>query len=167
MNTATLLLIMLTTPQVADNLEYGGRVYSISETPMLGLWDYCDGEPAEGKTKPPEFDFGGSANWAGYRAAWLIQDSKLYLKKITAKRDGESIRNEQIIPDKKFPLLAVWFSGRIHLSVGGYNEIKQSSESVIIFHIEKGRIVDTTFESELKIQFDWNGMPPELTTPPE
>ena len=128
---------------------------------MLGLWDYCDGEPADGKTKPPDFDFAGSGNWASYEAVWLVRDSKLYLKEIKAKRDGKPIKNAQILPGKKFPLQADWFSGRIHLAVGGYNERKQSSESVIIFHVEKGNVVETTFEPELKIQFEWNGMPPE------
>ena len=161
MKIATLLLVMMTTPQVRDTLEYGNRDYSISEIPMLGLWDYGDGEPAAGKTKPPDFDFAGSGNWVSYEAVWLVRDSKLYLKELKAKRNGKPIRNAQILPGKKFPLLADWFSGRIHLSVGGYNERKQISESVIIFHIEKGNVVATTFEPELKIQFEWNGMPPE------
>jgi hypothetical protein len=159
MNIALLLAVMATTPQVRDTLEYGNRDYLISEMPMLGLWDYCGAEPADGKTKPPDSDFAGSANWAGYEAVWLVRDSKLYLKEIKANRDGKPIKNAQILPGKKFPLQADWFSGRIHLEVGGYNESKESSESVIIFHVEKGNVVATTFEPELKIQFEWNGMP--------
>ena len=131
---------------------------------MLGLWDYSDEETAAGKTKPPEFDFAGSGNWASYEAQWLIRDSKLYLKEIKAKRNGKPIKNAQILPGKLFPLQAEWFSGRIHVAVGGYNERKQSCESVIIFHIEGGNIIGTTFEPELKIQFEWNGLPAEQAT---
>ena len=87
MKIAMLLAVMVSTPQVRDALEYGDRDYSISEVPMLGLWDYSDGEPANGKTKPPDFDFAGSGNWASYEAVWLVRDSKLYLKEIRFFRE--------------------------------------------------------------------------------
>ena len=50
MRAAMLLALVAATPQIRDTLEFGDHIYSISEKPMLGLWDYSDEEIAAGKT---------------------------------------------------------------------------------------------------------------------
>ncbi|HIE98175.1 MAG: hypothetical protein ABGZ53_00795 [Fuerstiella sp.] len=158
MSVIALILVSVSSPQSKDLLLYGDHTFEINEIPMLGLWDYGDAEPAQGKKKPPTFDFAGFGNWAGYDATWLIRDSKLYLHKIRGERDGKRIRNEKILPDHDFPVVATWFSGRIHVAVGGFNHDTEKHESVIVFHVEKGIVQRTTFESSLEYTFEWNGM---------
>lgn len=158
-----LLLVVLaavSTPQRMDRLKYGDRMYGIHEIPMLGLWHYGDDEPPSGRFKAPQFDSGGSGNWVGYRAKWSIHNSTLYLDKIDARKNGKRIKNEEILVGKKFPLKADWYTGRIHLVVGGTSEEDNlTCESVIVFHIEKGEVVKTTFEPKLSLVFAWNGLP--------
>jgi hypothetical protein len=162
MKTALILILMLTaaeSPQSPSRLLYGDHTFRITEIPMLGLWHYEEGPPPAGKERAPEFDFEGFGNWSGYDATWLVRDSKLYLFKMTAKRDGKRIKNEQIFPEKTFPLHADWFTGRIHIAVGGYNQATRNSESVIVFEIEKGNIIKTSFHAHYEIPSQWNGIP--------
>jgi hypothetical protein len=163
MSVMALILVSVTSPQSKDLLRYGDNTFEINEIPKLGLWDYNEGKPAQGMKKPPTFDFAGFGNWSGYDATWLIRHSKLYLHRIRGKRNGKRIRNEQILPDQQFPVVATWFSGRIHAAVGRFNHDKRKFESVIIFHIEKGIVQRTTFESSLEYTFEWNGMAPRKT----
>ncbi len=130
---------------------------------MLGLWDYSDGEPQLGKQKPPRFDFAGTGKWAGYDAVWLIRDSKLFLSSIQAKRDGQRIKNEEILLDRKFPALATWFTGRIHLFVGDYDTETKQYASVIVCHVDSGIVKNMTFEPTLEYTFEWNGLPSQHT----
>ena len=161
---ALLLMLMANTPQIPDTLVYGGENFAIQQIPMLGIWDYSEEDLPPGKMKPPEFDLQGSGNWKGYEAKWLIRDSKLYLMKIKAKRDGKRIKNDQIFLGKQFPLHAYWFTGRIHLSVGGYNEQTKKSESVIVFQVEKGVVTNQSFNSESDIPSEWNGLRQDRAT---
>ena len=153
-----LTLIAAVSPQSRSRLLYGDHTFWITEIPMLGLWNYDEGPPPAGKERAPQFDFDGFGNWSGYDATWLVRDSKLYLFKMTAKRDGKRIKNEQIFPEKPFPLHADWFTGRIHIAVGGYNQATSKSESVIVFEIEKGNIVKTNFHAQYEIPSQWNGI---------
>jgi hypothetical protein len=86
---------------------------------------------------------------------------------MTAKRDGKKIKNDQIFPEKRFPLHADWFTGRIHIAVGGYNQRTEKSESVIAFHIEKGVVTETKFYPELEIPMEWDGIPPAEASAPQ
>lgn len=161
MNTVFMVLLVSAisvTPQQNDRLRYGDNRFAISQVPMLGLWHYEEKDPGDGRTRAPEFDFVGTGNWVGYDATWLIRDSKLFLFKIKAIRNGKNIRNEDILPGKAFPLQATWFTGRINLAVGGYNTSSNRHESVIVFHITKGVVVKTTFEATMVSLGDWDGI---------
>jgi len=160
MSPALVAILVLSTFQIPGTLRYGEHTFTILEVPMLGLWDYGDGTPAPGKVKPPSFDFVSTANWKGYEATWLIKDSKLMLYEIMGKKDGKKVRNEDIFPGKSFPLLADWYTGRIHLRVGGYNQRQEAYEAVIVCHIEKGHVKKMTFEPILAIEPTWNGLSP-------
>ena len=154
-----LLSLVIATPQNADKIQYGDHAFTIRETPMLGLWYYGDANLPPGKVRPPKFSSVDSSNWSGYRAKWLIKDSKLYLKKITGKIDGKNAKNEEIIKGKQFPLQAVWFSGRIHVPVGGVDDDSNKMLGVIVFEINKGIVTATKFHPELTYSYGWNGLP--------
>jgi hypothetical protein len=169
MNTLSFVLlasVISATPQPKDLLRYGDNTFAISQVPMLGLWHYEETDPGDGRTRAPEFDFVGTGNWVGYDATWLIRDSKLFLFKMKAKRNGKVIRNEAIFPGKKFPLQATWFTGRIHLAVGDYDSATKQYESVIIFHITKGQVTKTTFEPSMDSLGDWDGVPDSTNNAP-
>jgi hypothetical protein len=149
------------TPQISDTVIFGGRKYTIREIPMLGFWDYGEESIGTGTRKPPAFDVRNSANWSGYRAQFEIRDSKLYLRHIAGWIEGKKRRNEQIINGKPFPIVADWYTGRIHLDVGDFDPDTQESQAVIIFHVEKGVITEMEFAKRMKPIWTWNGLPPK------
>jgi hypothetical protein len=86
----------------------------------------------------------------------ILATTTSQLMKMTAKRDQKRNRNEQIFPDKEFPLHADWFTGRIHLAVGGNNQRSEKSEFVIVFEIADGIVSNPTFDPEYEIPSEWN-----------
>ena len=150
--------IALATEQVKDRLSYGGHEYVIFEVPMLGLWHTGDGEPPKSKFRPPALEVTSSANWTGYRATWEIRDKKLMLRTIRGRIKGKDVQNEAILPDMKFPVDATWFSGKIHLYVGDWNEEEHQYEAVIVFEIDKGNVKSMSFSPSTQINWSWNGL---------
>ena len=150
--------VAVATPQTPDTLVFGGRQYAIREIPMLGLWDYGGGT---GKEKPPAFEARSSANWAGYRAQFEIRDSKLFLRRIVGWIDGKKRKDEEIIPGNRFPVVATWYTGKIHLPVGDFDDKTQESTAVIIFEIEMGAVKSVGFAERMKPVWTWNGLPHE------
>jgi hypothetical protein len=126
---------------------------------MLGLWDYGDERVGSGKQKPPDFDIVSTANWSGYQAEFEIRDSQLWLREMTGQIGGKARKNEQIIPGERFPIVAKWFSGRIHLPVGGFDPEKQEYAFVIIFHVDGGRVTRTEYAERMTPVHTWNGVP--------
>ena len=147
------------TPQIPCTLRYGGRVYTIAEIPMLGLWDSRE-PPAPGRQRLPPFEVRSSANWAGYRAAFEIRDAKLLLRRVVGRIAERKRVNEEIIPGASFPLLATWYSGRIHLAVGDPDLQTHEARAVLIFEVERGRVRDLTFAKRLSLPGTWNGLEP-------
>jgi len=145
--------------QIPRLIEFGNHTYGLEEIPMLGLWDYGPGSIGPGTQKPPPFEMTSSANNSGYVAQFGIRDSKLYLDKITGQIDGKTRRNEQIIPGPQFPIVAEWFTGRIHVQVGEYDNERRESNAVIIFHVEKGIVRKTDFAERMTLPGTWNGLP--------
>lgn len=147
------------TPQIPCTLRYGGRVYTIPEIPMLGLWDSRE-PPAPGGQRLPPFEVRSTANWAGYRAVFEIRDGKLLLRRVVGRIAGQKRVNEEIISGASFPLLATWYSGRIHLAVGDPDLQRNESTAVLIFEVERGRVRDVTFAKRLSLPGTWNGLEP-------
>lgn len=145
------------TPQPSDRLCYGSNEYVVYQVPMLGLWYYGEGKPPDGKCRPPIFD-SSSGNWSGYAATWEIRHKQLRLRSIEGRIKGQDRKNESILPSRKFPVVATWFTGRIHLPVGDFDDERQQYESVIVFEIEKGEVESTTFVPSAKITNTWNGL---------
>ncbi|MGN6548248.1 MAG: hypothetical protein ACTHK7_24645, partial [Aureliella sp.] len=116
-----------------------------------------------GKQKPPAFEARSSANWAGYRAQFEIRDSKLFLRRIVGWIDGQKRRDDQIISGKRFPIVATWYTGKIHLAVGGFDDKSQESIAVMIFEVERGIVKSVDFAERMKPVWTWNGLPPIAT----
>jgi hypothetical protein len=156
------------TPQIKHTVLFGNKTYVLDEIPMLGLWDYGAGNIGTGKQKPPEFDFLSSANNTGYQAEFEIRDSKFWLRQLTGQIAGQPWKNDEIIPGERFPIVAKWFSGRIHLAVGGFDEERQENISVIIFHVHQGTVTRSEYVERMKRTWTWNGLgereKPEPTT---
>lgn len=147
--------LTFTTPQSLDSLEFGDNTFAIQQSPMLGYWSF-NGEKNVGKIKAPLFDFDGSGNWSGYKAVWEVRNSKLFLKSISGKIGGVKRRNAELLIDKKFPVEATWFTGRIEIPVGGVED-DGFAIAIIQFQIEKGHVEDMSFVERGKMSTSWNG----------
>lgn len=150
------------TPQLADRIVFGGHKYVFHEIPMLGLWDFEEVRGfrlGSGREKPPAFDVRSTANWDGYEAVFEIRDSKLYLRRITGSIDGRWRRNAGIISGEKFPLLASWYTGRIHIPVGDFDQETGEMVAVIVFEVEKGIVKSMSFKERMRPVDTWNGLP--------
>ena len=145
-------------PQALDRLEYGGKKYAIHQSPMSGAWHEGEGEPPAGKFRRPTFDFRSFNNWGGYTASWGIRDKKLYLNHIEGRIDGKDVQNEAVLPKKRFPVVARWFTGKIHVSVGGYNQDTEEHEAIVVFEIDKGIVKSMSFVPSGKIVATWDGL---------
>ena len=148
----------LATVQQRDRVVFGDHEYGIFEVPMLGLWYYGEGEPPNGKTRPFEFDFNTTANWVGYSATWEIRGEELRLREIRGRQKGKDVKNEAILPSRKFPVAATWFTGKIHIPVGGYDENEEQFKAIIVFEIDKGDVKSMAFIPSGKISGTWDGL---------
>ncbi len=153
------LNVAATTPQIPNTLMFGGRKYAIHEIPMLGLWDYGEGSVGTGTEKPPTFQARNSANWVGYRAQFEIRESRLFLHRIGGRLDGKKRNDEELIPGKPFPIVASWYTGKIHLPVGDFDDSANEQTAVIIFSIERGVVTSVDFAERMKPVWTWNGLP--------
>lgn len=153
----------LATPQANDTVVIGGNTYGIFQLPMSGYWHHDD-EVAKGRLPFPKFELAPSGNYRGYIAEWSISGGKLHLLSIEGQLDGKLVRDRQIIK-KRLPIHANWFTGKIYVPVGDYNDEKRGFELVLEFTIEDGEVRSTAFHDSLKISMAWNGLP--SVRPPE
>lgn len=68
------------------------------------------------------------------------------------------VRDRQIIK-KRFPIHARWFTGKIFVSVGDFDDGNNAFEYVLEFNIKDGNVRSTTFHESLKIPMTRNGLP--------
>lgn len=147
----------LTTEQANDTIVIGGNSYGIFQVPMNAYW-HLDGEPPEGRVPLPEFELTSTANLRGYIAQWSISREKLHLLALEGQIGGKKVRDRQIIK-KRFPLHARWFTGKIYVSVGGFDNDKKTCEYVLEFNIKDGSVVATYYHESLKVPMTWDGLP--------
>ncbi len=145
------------TPQANDSIVIGGNSYGIFQLPMSGYWRY-DFEPADARLPFPKFEFTSFANWRGYIAQWSISRGKLHLRSVEGRVAGKMVRDRQII-EKSFPVHARWFTGKIFVSIGDFDDGNKAFEYVLEFNIKEGDVRSTTFHESLKIPMTWNGLP--------
>jgi uncharacterized Ntn-hydrolase superfamily protein len=73
-----------------------------------------------------------------YSAAWEVRDSKLYLARFEATRDGKPLPISALFPNAKLPLQADWFTGRMHVITGLHYAQYTSAD---FLDIERGTVV--------------------------
>jgi hypothetical protein len=156
------------TSQIWDTLIFGEHEYGIPEKPMAGVWQFGGGVPEPGRQKVPDFESRSTANHVGYEARFEIRDSKLMLRKLSGWIAGKERRNEEILPEMKFPVIATWFTGKIHLCVGDFDFDGHTADcaAVIIFQVEKGTVKKMEFAERMQFgwSWPWNGVPRSETT---
>lgn len=140
----TLLLIALflavpasswATAQFPDVLIYKGKTESILSNPLEQFFDKDHPRPMK------LFQTDCSALWRGYVATWKIEDDKLYLIKVvegSCSADAPEIPLSKILPGKKAPIFADWFSGTLVIPQGK-----------VINYVHMG--YESTYENELHI----------------
>lgn len=153
---ATLANVAHATQQITDKIIFGDNEFSMDESPMVGYWDDTDPE-----RRRPAFEWQVTSNRKGYEATFEIRDSKLFLREIVGKIKKKIRKNQQILPDHEFPVLADWFTGRIHMGVGGFDNSTWEWKAVIVFHIDKGIVTHMGFVERYRSTHWWNGMPPD------
>jgi hypothetical protein len=101
---------VLATDQEHDQIQYSGASRLLMEYPLN---DYL-----RARTNFPKFDVERTSNYKGYSAAWSIKDSKLLLSDFNATTDSKPATIAIIFPNRKLPLFAGWFSGKLHIATG-------------------------------------------------
>lgn len=77
---------------------------------------------------------------------------------INGRIKGKDVKDKAILSDMTFPVVATWFTGKIHLPVGDFNEDTQEYESVIVFDVDKGIVKSKTFFPSARLSYSWNGL---------
>jgi hypothetical protein len=92
----------------------------------------------------PTFDDTTTSNRKNYTARWEIRESRLYLASFDAKRKGKSVAIDAILSGGKLPMLATWYSGKLHIGLGevvGWEKGKPKYERQEVLDIEKGAVI--------------------------
>jgi hypothetical protein len=98
------------TVQVSDRVRYNGVDGFLEECPLGDLlWQMVD---------PPEFEWITTANWKGYVAEWEVKDGAFYLTSFEGKLNGKMVGPEVILPGRKLPVRAEWYTGRLRIVMG-------------------------------------------------
>ena len=159
---------LLATPQANDTIVIGGNTYGIFQRPMTAYWHHAD-EQAEGRQPFPKFEVTSTANWRGYIAKWSLSRGKLFLRNLEGQVDGKQVQNRQIIKER-FPVHATWYTGKVFVAVGDFNEEDQAFDYVLQFTIKNGTVSSTAWHESLPIPATWNGLPrvsPDKSNSPE
>jgi hypothetical protein len=127
------------TEQVRDHVRFEGKNQLMLECP---LGDLLARLPAS-----IEFEWQTTANWKGYTAGWEVKDGGLFLVSFEGKRGGKVVPVEAILPGRKLPVRADWYTGRARILIdepivrgpGLYGSV---FERVVDLRIVKGRVVE-------------------------
>lgn len=148
-NTANAMTI-----QIPTEVEYGGVSYVIEQMPLLEIVNH---------DKAPELVAVESCNWKAYEAKWFIQNNKLLLVGFEANGEKRKLKIGDFIKGGHTPMVATWFTGKIHLKIGEHNKKTDKWPAVVSLKIEKGKIIDIEVGKNVdrrKLGHNtWNGLP--------
>jgi hypothetical protein len=172
--------IAAATEQQQDTVAYGDHEYGILQRPIADLWYFGEGQPPQGMFRHPDFEWTITSNRAGYTVAWEIRNHQLLLTKIHGTVKAKDVKNEAILPGLltkirgtakltdvvneailpglTFPAVARWFTGKIHIAVGGFNQDAHEFEAIIVFEIDKGDVKSMAFVPAGQISRERNGL---------
>ena len=149
------------TEQIWDEVRFERKTYGTAQAPLNGLWT------KDGQLELPEFDVASSANWKGYTAAWEITDGCLYLTEFKASRNGKVVEVSEILPGRKLPAFAGWFTGRLIVPIGEKDAYGTWS-SILVFHVTNGRVTKGEILFSGRVYHSWDGLDrPAIAETPE
>ncbi len=125
---------VLGTAQEPDKLILDGKEVELFENPLEAFWPDGQGRPnIETVGLPREEIIISSNNWRGYVAEWAIRGDRLFLTDLSrrcgipkwrawmkpwADDEYRSVPMELVLPGKKLPVFAEWYSGRLKIPQG-------------------------------------------------
>jgi hypothetical protein len=126
------------TPQLLDEIFYRGKSTWILECPLESLlW--------KSPSQHPNFDPSSTANHKGYCATWEIRDGRLFLIGLEATVDGKPFRVDRFVKGAKLPVLARWYTGKVHVVTGkllGFaGSLSPKFETIDVLEIWQGRVI--------------------------
>ncbi len=131
------------TPQIADEGRYEGKECVVLDYPLEHYWLH--------HARHPIFDDDTTANRKNYHARWEVRNSRLYLISFDARRKGNPVPIDAVIPGSKLPMLATWYSGRLHIGmhdVAGWEKGKPKYDRLVILELEDGVVVGQTVKRD-------------------
>ncbi|WP_430453466.1 hypothetical protein [Rhodopirellula europaea] len=124
--------------QARDSIVWGGASFSLPQLPLEPELFRIEQESGE-----VIFSGGGSGNHRGYVGTWLVSRGNLFLWKMP----GVPVKSREKLLDaldcEKFPIPATWFTGKLQLPVGDFDESSQTWPLVIELRIKDGVIFKT------------------------
>jgi hypothetical protein len=141
------------TNQRGDIIRFEGVDRPLVEYPLNSLfWQMSE---------PPEFEMITTANYKGYLAEWEIKGGAQFLRSFEGRLKGEMVGPEVILPGRKLPVLADWYTGRLRIAAGdvvrdppgsGFHDLVFAR--VVVLHVEKGRVVRSEEFKNFRIRSD-------------
>jgi hypothetical protein len=128
------------TDQIIDPLDWKGETFY----PRLGP-SILEAFPEKEK---PQFEVRSTGNWKGYEAEWEIKDNTLFLISLKGSIKGKHKDITELLPGKKPPIPATWYTGTLILPRGKEIGIHRK-ESRFVYEkethltFEKGKLVKT------------------------
>lgn len=133
------------TEQIPDTITVGSQKVDLQSEPLSSYIE-------QNKIR---LEATSSANWRGYLAEWALTDTGLELKRIFKEegsmKGGTYTEKEvdisgKVMPGKKLPLLATWYSGTLVIGLSGkangnmHMGYSQSYDRYALVKIDKGLI---------------------------
>jgi hypothetical protein len=128
------------TDQIIDPLVWKGETFYPRPGPSI--------LEAFSEKDKPQFEVPSTANWKGYEAEWEIKDNSLLLVSLKGIVKGKHKEITELLPDKKPPIPATWYTGTLILPRGKEIGIHKK-ESRFVYEkethltFEKGKLVKT------------------------
>jgi hypothetical protein len=140
-------LPVLATEQEKDQVRFGDGDLLLLEVPLN---DYLRRLPVL-----PRFDPDTTANWKAYRAEWAIRDARLYLTAFWAVTNRTPASETMLFPGRKVPILADWYSGKLHIVEGMFWEGGDwTYKRVTALGVTNGVIATTNVMKDMRRHFD-------------
>jgi hypothetical protein len=100
------------TAQIPDELLYKGKKHALFSTPLEDFW-------SRQNPRPKSLRATSTACWRGYSARWALRGGYLQLQGINpCHHDDKPLSVASVLPGKKLPLRATWFTGVLRVPLG-------------------------------------------------
>jgi hypothetical protein len=141
------------TQQIPEEFDVDMAKFEINEQPL----DSFIGPDEFKKRFKPDIC---SANWRGYKGYWALRDNKLVLRHLVqnaCSKDPKSIDIEKLFGNKRYPIEATWYTGKITIRISKRNYLKSETTGhsgveyeAIVYEFQKGKLVSRKIETVTK-----------------